>query len=200
MAVTGLIHPAKIITNAGAQPGDKLILTKPLGSGVVTTAVKVGEQLGELLTEVIQSMVTLNKAAAEVMQQIGVHACTDITGFGLLGHTYELARASNVGIQIWATAVPIFAGALPLVTRGFVPGGTGNNRHFLVDKVDVSDAISWEHSTLLFDAQTSGGLLIVVAPDRVAALTSALKQAGVATHAVIGEVIAEPRAQVRVLD
>jgi len=196
MSITGIIHPDKIVTNAGARPGDVIFLTKPLGTGIISTALKVGEKLGTLESKAIEVMTTLNKTAAEVMQQIGVHACTDITGFGLLGHSYELAKASQVGLKIQASAVPIFEEALILVKDGFVPGGTSNNRFFLENKVHIPDSLSWEHSTLLFDAQTSGGLLIIVPAPKAAALENALRAAGVATVARIGEVVDEHPAQV----
>lgn len=198
MSVTGIVHPSKIVTNAGARPGDIIYLTKPLGTGIISTALKSGKDLGALQTKAIQVMTTLNKSAAEVMQQIGVHACTDITGFGLLGHSYELARASQVGMKIDASAVPIFEEALQLIKDGFVPGGTSNNRFFLENKVHVADSISWEHSTLLFDAQTSGGLLIIVPAANASKLERALLEAGVSPVARIGEVVAHHPAQVEV--
>ncbi len=198
MSVTGIVHPSKIVTNAGARPGDIIFLTKPLGTGIISTALKAGKDLGTLQTKAIEVMITLNKTAAEVMQQIGVHACTDITGFGLLGHSYELARASQVGLKIKASAVPIFEEAVQLIKDGFVPGGTSNNRFFLENKVHITDSLSWEKSTLLFDAQTSGGLLIIVPVEKAARLENALLAAGVFPVAQIGEVVAEHPAQVEV--
>lgn len=200
LAVTGIIHPDKVVTNAAARPGDKLVLTKPLGSGILSTAIKAGLDLGELSERVNAVMATLNKNAAEAMQEIGVNACTDITGFGLLGHTYEMAAGSQVGINIWACNAPIFERTLALINEGYVPGGTNNNRYFLEDKVTLSDSISWALSTALFDAQTSGGLLISVAEDKVDALVSLLKQRGVETAAVIGEVVTDHPAHLFVLD
>lgn len=198
MSVTGIVHPSKIVTNAGARPGDIVFLTKPLGTGIISTALKAGKELGALQIKAIKVMTTLNKNAAEVMQEIGIHACTDITGFGLLGHSYELARASQVGLKIQASAVPIFEEAIQLIKEGFVPGGTSNNRFFLENKVHIADSISWEKSTLLFDAQTSGGLLMIVPASKAAKLEHALLTAGVFPVAQIGEVVAEHPAQVEI--
>jgi len=191
LSVTGVIHPDKIVTNAGARPGDRLVLTKPLGTGIVSTALKAGQKLGELEKQVNLVMTTLNKIPSEVMQEVGVNACTDITGFGLLGHAYEMAAASRVGLDIHAAAVPFFPETIALISQGFVPGGTHNNRYYLEGKVALSDSLDWEHSTILFDAQTSGGLLIAVPEAKIDRLIGKLRQRGVATCAVIGEVVAE---------
>lgn len=191
LSVTGIVHPEKVVTNANARPGDKLVLTKPVGTGIITTAMKSGLDLGELSEQVIRTMTMLNRAAAEAMQEIGVNACTDITGFGLLGHAYEMAAGSKVGFTIYASNVPIFEEAISLVTDGHVPGGTNNNRYYLKNKVSLDDSLDWEHSTILFDAQTSGGLLISVPETKVDALLSALKKRNVETRAIIGEVVEE---------
>jgi selenide,water dikinase len=189
LAVSGLIHPSKIITNANAQPGDKLILTKPLGTGIISTALKAGLDLGELEKSVIQSMSTLNKNASEVMQMVGVNACTDITGFGLLGHGYEMAAGSRVGLNIFASKIPHFDGVIQLIKKGYVPGGTFNNQSFLEEKVKFNKSISREFSILLFDAQTSGGLLISVPENKLDHLITELHNRKVNTIAVIGEVV-----------
>lgn len=199
LSVTGVIHPGKIVTNAGAKPGDKLVLTKPLGTGIISTALKSGQNLGELEKQANEIMTSLNKTASEVMQEIGVNAATDVTGFGLLGHAYEMAAGSKAGFKIWAAKVPVFEGAIPLITRGFVPGGTNNNRYYLQDKVTLPADLNWEKSTLLFDAQTSGGLLISVAEDKVDRLTEQLQQRGVETVAVIGEVVDQHPGKIEVL-
>lgn len=189
LCVTGIIHPEKIVTNAGSKPGDKLVLTKPLGTGILSTALKAGKNLGELEKHLNQVMMTLNNAAAEAMQEIGVNAATDITGFGLLGHAYEMAAGSKTGLKIWLSEVPFFEGVIPLITDGYVPGGTNNNRYYLDGKVILPEKIGWERSTVLFDAQTSGGLLISVPESKVDQLTSELKRKGVMTVAIIGEVV-----------
>jgi len=200
LSVSGIVHPDKIVTNAGARPGDVLVITKPLGTGIISTALKSGKDLGELTAEVSRFMMTLNKAASEAMQEVGVHACTDITGFGLLGHAYEMAKGSKVSMRIVASKVPLFKEAIPLVSAGFVPGGTHNNRYYLDGKILLDTTISWEISTLLFDAQTSGGLLISVAQDKTDRLLQELRKRGVETIAVIGEVTAEREFQVYVTD
>ena len=199
LSVTGVIHPDKIVTNAGAKPGDKLVITKPLGTGIISTALKSGQNLGELERQANEIMTSLNKTASEVMQEIGVNAATDVTGFGLLGHAYEMAAGSKAGFKIWASKVPVFEGAIPLITRGFVPGGTNNNRYYLQDKVTLPADISWEKSTLLFDAQTSGGLLISVAEDKVDRLIEELRRRKVETIAVIGKVVAEHPGKIAVI-
>ena len=200
LSVTGIVHPDKIVTNSNAQPGDNLVLTKPLGTGIISTALKSGKELNELNDKITQVMTELNKIASEVMQEVGVNACTDITGFGLLGHGWEMAAGSKVGFRIYTSKVPIFKEAIPLAAEGLVPGGSHNNRIFLEDKVTISDKLSWEHSMVLFDAQTSGGLLISVPGDRTKELVTRLEQSGIETAAVIGEVIAEHPGEVEVLD
>lgn len=199
LSVTGIIHPDKIVTNAGAKPGDKLILTKPLGTGIISTALKAGKQLGEVADHANLVMTTLNKTAAEVMQEIGVNACTDISGFGLLGHAYEMAAASNAGFTLWFSEIPHFPEALALISENYVPGGTNNNRYYLEDKILMSDSIGWEQSTILYDAQTSGGLLIAVEENKTDRLVKKLKRRGVETVAVIGEVVEEHRKQIEVM-
>ena len=200
LSVTGVVHPKKIVTNAGALPGDKLVLTKPLGTGIISTALKSGKDLGELAEQANQVMTSLNRIASEVMQEIGVHACTDITGFGLMGHSFEMAAASKVGMKFWASKVPFFKGIIPLITAGFVPGGTHNNRDYLKDKVRIHHSLSLENTTVLFDAQTSGGLLISVQEDKVDKLCLELKKRGIDPVAVIGEVVADHPAQLEVLN
>jgi len=200
LSVSGIIHPEKIITNAGAKPGDKLVLTKPLGTGIISTALKSGINLGELEKQANEVMTTLNKTASEVMQEIGVNAATDVTGFGLLGHAYEMAAGSKVGFKIWTSEVPFFEGVIPLITEGFVPGGTNNNRYYLDGKVILPGDISWEQSTLLFDAQTSGGLLISVPENKLDRLTSELKRKGVGTVAVIGEALNEHPGKIEIIN
>lgn len=200
LSVTGVVHPDRIVTNAGAKPGDKLVLTKPLGTGIISSALKSGKKLGELERQANQVMTTLNKTAAEVMQEIGVNAATDVTGFGLLGHAYEMAVASKVGFRIWAAKVPIFEEAVPLITEGYVPGGTNNNRYYLQDKIRLTDSLGWERSTLLFDAQTSGGLFISVPGEKVDQLTRELRRRGVDTVAVIGEVVADHSGIIEVIE
>lgn len=199
MSVTGIVHPDRIVTNAGARAGDRLVLTKPLGTGIISTALKAGEDLGALTDRVQRVMAALNRTASEVMQEIGVHACTDITGFGLLGHGWEMAAASKVGFKIYASQVPIFEEAIPLAASGMVPGGTHTNRQFLEDKVTLPKEMSWERSMLLFDAQTSGGLFISVAKEKTEALVARLLEEGLEVAALVGEVVEDHPARVEVV-
>jgi selenide,water dikinase len=189
LAVTGLVHPKKFISNAGARPGDVLYLTKPLGIGVITTGIKQEKTPPEVAAEAIKVMNTLNRAASEAMQEVGVHAATDITGFGLLGHLYEMATASGVGARISAAAVPVLDGARALAASGAIAGGTTRNLEWLADKVRWASQVDETARILLADAQTSGGLLIAVAPERTAALERALRAREVETIARIGEAI-----------
>ncbi len=190
MAVTGLIKPGSEVTNAGAQAGDVLVLTKPIGTGIITTAGKAQQAAPSVLDNAIQVMSTLNRAAAEAMTNVGVNACTDVTGFGLLGHLRLMLEASNVGARIRLGAVPVLEGAVELTAQGFVPGGTNRNLDSLDGLVDWHPAIGEASKLLLCDAQTSGGLLISISADRRDLLLDTLQKSGVGTIAVIGEIAA----------
>ena len=198
LSVTGLVHPQRVVTNAGAQPGDRLILTKPIGTGVLGTALKGGMLDADAEAETVRWMTTLNRDAAEAMQEVGAHACTDVTGFGLLGHALELASASHVTIEIRAAAVPLIPEARDLAAKGLIPGGTHANRKYCERAVEVDAAVDSLTVDLLADAQTSGGLLIAVAPDRVDALHAALERRGV-PHPEVGEVIAASDGRLKVV-
>jgi selenide, water dikinase len=199
LAVSGIVHPDKIVKNSTAKPGDKLILTKPIGTGIVTTALKAGKNLGELYDRVCIAMMTLNKNACEAMQSAGVNACTDITGFGLMGHAMEMAKGSDAGIRIYGKTVPVFEEALNLVKEGFVPGGTRSNQAFLENDVLIDGSFSDEWITLLYDAQTSGGLLISVASEKLDMLMYELNKGKVETIAVIGEVTKQHPGKITIL-
>jgi selenide,water dikinase len=192
-AVTGSIHPDRVLANSGAKVGDALVLTKALGTGVISTAIKKSEAKPEWIEAATRSMTTLNKAAADVITsprfQAGVHAATDITGFGLVGHGREMALASEVSLRIHAAKVPALDGALECIRKGFVPGGLKNNIEFASCVTEFAAGISDEVYKLLFDPQTAGGLLISVAAKDADALVSALKEAGVAAAVRIGEVV-----------
>ncbi|AHV97364.1 selenide, water dikinase SelD [Paenibacillus sabinae] len=190
LAVTGLVHPDQVRTNAGAQPGDKLILTKPIGVGILTTSIKKGRLSPEETARLTAVMSTLNKTAAEVMGSYEVHACTDVTGFGLLGHASEMAKGSGNGLVIWKDAVPVLPRARELAEEGFVPGGTRNNFAHLEGTVIYPESLDQIGRFLLCDAVTSGGLLISVAGQESESLLAALAAAGVEA-AIIGEVTAE---------
>ena len=196
LSVTGIVHPNKILTNARARPGDRLVLTKPLGTGIIATALKGGMASQEAMTKITESMATLNRVASEVMVEVGVNACTDITGFGFLGHASEMAIASDVGIVIQSQSVPIFPQAEEYASMGMVPGGTGRNRDFAACKVEISGHVPDIKMDILYDAQTSGGLLISVKGERVEMLLEQLHSKGVQWATVIGEVLEGPKGRV----
>jgi selenide, water dikinase len=177
LCVVGLVEPDAVVRNSTARAGDALVLTKPLGTGVIATAVKSEQAPPEVVAAAVASMTTLNRAAAEAMIRHGVHACTDVTGFGLLGHLRELAFASGLSARIDAGAVPLLPGAADLVTAGHIPGGTRRNARDLADAVewDAPDADDGTTRWLLLDAQTSGGLLIALPPERAADLVAELR-------------------------
>ncbi|EGL20116.1 selenide, water dikinase SelD, partial [Paenibacillus sp. HGF7] len=179
LAVTGLIHPDRVRTNAGAKPGDKLILTKPIGVGILTTSIKKDQLSEEEVQRVTSVMATLNKTAAEVMDGFEVHACTDVTGFGLLGHASEVAKGSGVGVRIGANDVPFLPRVRELAEAGFVPGGTKNNFAHVQDTVDFDPSIDQIGQWMLCDAVTSGGLLISAAAADADELLARLLAAGV---------------------
>jgi selenide,water dikinase len=198
LSVTGTVHPKRLVTNSGARAGDKLILTKPLGTGIISTAVKGKAASEETVARVASTMATLNKTASELMQETGVHAATDITGFGLLGHTVQMAENSQVGINISSASVPIFSEAAGFAQSGLCPAGLYRNRDFYATSVSIDDKVPAYVQDILFDPQTSGGLLISLAPKKTKRLLERLKQAGVKEAAIIGEVSSEPRGMVRV--
>ncbi len=195
LSVTGVIHPERLVTSAGARPGDKLILTKPLGTGIVNTALKGGMAEEETVARVTGYMVALNSKASELMQEIGVNACTDVTGFGLLGHACQMAESSDVGMKVLAASVPVFPEAVEFAKQGVVPGGTWRNKEFrsgMVDLVGLPDYMQ----DVLFDPQTSGGLLISVDAAKAELLVARLHQAGIVEAAVIGEVTDQPKRRI----
>ena len=199
MAVTGLVEPGKHVCNTGARPGDLLALTKPLGTGIITTAVKNGVADKAALDRAIQVMSSLNRDASEAMMEVGVNACTDITGFGLLGHLQAMVEASGVSARINLSQTPLIDGARELVQAGVAPGGTHRNLES-IDRVTSWDAsITQEDKLLLSDAQTSGGLLIAVAPDKLSRLMSSLSQRGVAEASVVGEITERDESEIHVL-
>ncbi|MBN6186042.1 selenide, water dikinase SelD [Aneurinibacillus sp. BA2021] len=179
LAVTGLVHPDHVKTNAGAVAGDRLILTKPIGVGILTTAIKKDQLTEQEVARVTQVMSTLNKTAAETMADYAVHACTDVTGFGLLGHALEMAKGSGVGIAIDRSQVPVLPRVRELAEAGFVPGGTKNNFKHVEASVSFADHLDMIEQYILCDAVTSGGLLMSVEEKDAEALLEALHQAGV---------------------
>ena len=159
-AVTGVIHPDKVITNAGAKPGDVLILTKPIGTGAINTAVKRGKARWETEAAAVATMTSSAAQASKVMQTVGANACTDVTGFGLMGHAYELAKASGVTLNVYSKAVPLLPDVLELIAQGMLTRGDKNNRVYVGETVRIQESVSGEMQSALFDPQTAGGLLI----------------------------------------
>ncbi len=197
LAVTGAIHPDRILTNSGARPGDVLFLTKPIGTGTITTALKAGKASAEMIQKVTAAMAQLNKTAAEISLRVGAHACTDITGFGLLGHALEMAESSGVSLVIEYAKVPIFLEAVLTTQQGFIPGGTRANRLYVAPKVTFADRLGEIEQLLLCDPQTSGGLLVAVAQEKAEEMQRALKEAGL-EHNIIAEVTTDSPGQIRV--
>lgn len=187
IAVTGMVDPRALFTKGGAQSGDVLILTKPLGTGILTTAGKNGSAPRDVLEQACIWMMTLNGQAARAARAIGIHAATDITGFALTGHAYEMADASQTQFIFELNALPVLDGAFELAKQNNVPGGTARNRDYLRDKVFLPENVTDEWDAILFDPQTSGGMLMAVSPEKTDALRAELKTRGVA-HWVIGQV------------
>ncbi|MFO0846130.1 MAG: selenide, water dikinase SelD [Gemmataceae bacterium] len=197
LCVVGTVHPSRVRANAGARPGDELVLTKPLGLGVVTTAAKNDQDSLGALPEAIRHMTTLNRAAAEALAGFEVHALTDVTGFGLLGHLRNVTSASGVTAEVWADAVPVLTAAREYVKAGIAPGGTHANWRFLADWVDYDAAVPKEEQLLLCDAQTSGGLLASLPGPSAGEVVKALLDAGVPV-ARVGRILAEGSGRIRV--
>jgi selenide, water dikinase len=197
LAVVGLADPARLLTIARARPGDRLVLTKPIGTGVVATAVKRGDPDPAAVAAAVAAMTTLNRDAAEAALAAGVEAATDVTGFGLLGHLHRMLRASGVAGEVDAARVPFLPAAAELAGAGFVSGGTRNNQAYLRDHVELEPGLPPVVATLLHDAQTSGGLLLSVAPERLAGLVTDLRGRGI-EPAVVGRVLAGPAGRIGV--
>lgn len=188
LCVTGTVHPDRVVTKSRAQAGDILVLTKPLGVGVITTALKQGLADAAHVDAATASMLRLNQAAARAMQAVGVHAATDITGFGLLGHAYEMAANSGVGLRFRLEALPFLPGAHEYAAQWVFPGGAYNNERFYAPHISFAAGIPDETQMLLYDPETSGGLLIAVASDRLAALEAELRKVH-QPYWVVGEVV-----------
>lgn len=186
LSVVGIVEPGRQVANAGAQPGDVLVLTKPLGTGIITTAGKQGRVDPAVLQEAVNTMSTLNRAAAAAMTKVGVHAATDITGFGLMGHLKSMVKGSGVAAQVNLHQVPVLPGVWELLEQGIAPGGTGRNRDSVADALRWHPDLSDSDQLLLCDAQTSGGLLISVPAAKQDQLLAELTNAGVPTSAVVG--------------
>ncbi len=188
-SVTGTIHPQRVLANRGAKAGDRLIFTKAIGTGVISTAIKRGKADLAWIRDAVRSMTTLNRAAAEVVSRgFEVHGLTDVTGFGIIGHAREMAIASGVSLRIYAASVPLLEGALECAHAGLVPGGLKANRNFAEGCVEYADDVPEDIRTLLYDPQTAGGLLIAVAASDAERLLSELSSSGVSA-AEVGDVL-----------
>jgi len=187
-----------VVTNAGAQPGDVLVLTKPLGLGIITTGIDRGLVADGTIATVTAVMSRLNRAASEVMLAVGVHACTDVSGFGLLGHLREMIEASGVGATVSLDRVPVLPEAWELVEKDSIPDGSRNNHRYLAGFVAWEQDVTPAAQMILCDAQTSGGLLIAVPPERAERLLAALGQAGVESAVAIGQITPAPQGRIRV--
>lgn len=175
-SVTGVIDPQKIATNAGARPGDVIILTKPLGTGVISSGIKFEKTTPDVVAASVATMLTPGRYAAEAMREFGVKGATDVTGFSLLGHAWEMARASGITIEIDANAVPILDGALELAAAGVITGADKTNREYVGDDIEIDDSVSDEMRRVLYDPQTAGGMLIAVSRESSPVLLRRLKE------------------------
>ena len=199
LSVTGTIHPDKVVRNSTARAGDKLILTKPLGTGIISTAIKAGKADAATIEAVTKSMSELNKTASELMVKVGVSACTDVTGFGLLGHACEMIEGREIGMVIDSAALPYFPAFKELSEIGTVPGGLNRNRDYRKDMVDIASNIPKFLQYLLFDPQTSGGLLISVPAEKAKQLLESLHNNGITAAALIGKVVSENKGRIKVV-
>jgi selenide,water dikinase len=199
LAVTGSVHPDRILTNCGARPGDTLVLTKPLGTGVLFNANRSGKLPYPELEAILPQVAALNRPAMEAALNFEVHACTDVTGFGILGHSLELAKGGNVRIDLFYECLPFYPNALQMYRRGEITGSNKANRKLVDGYFDTTGSRSAEQQELLFDPQTSGGLLLAVAAAQADDLLSRLKNEGIDAAARVGEVLAADRPQIRVI-
>lgn len=197
MAVTGIIHPAGVWTNTGAHEGDVLLLTKPLGTGILSTALKAGMLDSEQEAAAVLAMCTLNKAAAQVLRQHAtVHACTDVTGFGFLGHLAEMIQEDPISVTVRAQALPILPGALATAQMGLVPAGAYRNREFFHESIQFAEDVPLAYQDLMFDPQTSGGLLVAVPAAEAAKVLTALQAAGVDAQVVASVTERQPQGRI----
>jgi selenide,water dikinase len=199
MAVTGIVHPDKILRNVGVQEGDALVLTKPLGTGIITTALKKGKASKATVQEAVACMAELNRTAAKILRGYAVHACSDVTGFGLLGHALEMASGSSVTLIIAAAGLPLIRRACHLAEKGYLTGGCKRNQEYLQDKITVDASIRKGLVDLAYDPQTSGGLLAAVPQKSAAKLVAELHAAGLGHAAAIGYATSLQKAWVRLV-
>jgi selenide,water dikinase len=198
LSVVGLVEPGKHVTNAAARPGDSLVLTKALGTGIITTGGKQGKSPALVLQGAVESMAALSRDASEAMMKVGVNSCTDVTGFGLLGHLKSMAAASNVGAQIHLSQVPVIPGTWELLEQDIVPDGTRRNLQNVTESIDWHPDLTEQNRLLLSDAQTSGGLLISVSAAKLESLLAELTAGGVPVRSVIGGITEGPAGRITV--
>jgi selenide,water dikinase len=199
MAVTGVVHPDHVIRNIGVKPGDALVLTKPLGTGIISTGLKRRKASTASVRAAVASMVALNDKASAIMRAMTVHACSDVTGFGLLGHAFEMASGSGVTIVLEAHALPVLPGARRLAQQGCLTGGCRRNREYLSTRISVDRSVRDDLVEIAFDPQTSGGLLIAVAADRADVLVDRLRSHGVDAATQVGHATAAHEVAVRLV-
>ena len=199
LSVTGIIHPARVLTKKNLRTGDRLVLTKPLGTGIVNTAIKASMASAELTDRVSRLMALLNRDAAGIMADFNVSACTDVTGFGLLGHLAEMVCGSAKSVRIDSAQVPVIAEALKFASMGLIPAGAHKNREFREKMIAFAETVPRALQDVLFDPQTSGGLLISVSENQAGALVAALKDQGIGDAARIGEIMEGPDERIHVL-
>jgi selenide,water dikinase len=199
LSVTGVIHPARVLTKKNLRRGDRLVLTKPLGTGIVNTAIKANMASAELTEKVSHLMALLNRDAAGIMANFNISACTDVTGFGLLGHLAEMVCGSGTRVRVDSGLVPVIAEALEFASMGLIPAGAHKNREFREDMIAFAETVPRALQDVLFDPQTSGGLLISVSENQADALVAALKDQGIGDAAQIGEIIDGPEEGIHVV-
>ena len=199
LSVMGMVHPGKVTANSGAKPGDMLILTKPLGVGILNTAIKAGITDEATYKKAVESMSYLNRDACEAMMKAGINGCTDVTGFGLLGHAYEMAEASNVSLEIWSDYLPIIKESIDFAKMGIIPAGTYNNEGYMGKHVHFAESIKQEIRDIMYDPQTSGGLLISVPEENSEKLLEELRKNNKTDFNLIGKVKAKGEYAIKVI-
>jgi selenide,water dikinase len=198
LSVSGVVHPLKVARNTGAMAGDVLVLTKPLGTGIINTAAKANQASEGIVEKAIEQMATLNKTASEIMQRIGIHACTDVTGFGLLGHASEMIQNGDIGLELYYSTIPTISGTVEFAQNGFIPGGTSRNREYRANTIEFAEDVPEWASDILFDPQTSGGLLMAISDEKAGTYLEELKKANLRQAAIIGKVIEKPKGKILV--
>ena len=199
LSITGVVHPERVLTKKNLRAGDRLVLTKPLGTGIVNTVIKAGMAPADLVDRVTLLMVSLNRDAARIMSNFNITACTDVTGFGLLGHLAEMVCGSSISVRVFSDQVPVIAEALEFASMGLIPAGAYKNREFRESMIDFAETVQRSRQDVLVDPQTSGGLLIGVSTDQATELITALKDTGVGDAAEIGEVLNGPEEKIWVV-